>query len=224
MRNQFIEDKDKGFIVRKKINEDFTKLFIYTDTPFLSSNGLTLNYLPKYNNNHALINSVVYDDGSNVGIGTNSPIRKLEVVGENIVGYSNASNSHTGIVVRNNNNASWTIDGRLIVDTVNTPNKVIIGSWTNHPLQIITNNTQRMWVDSWGVSTTGNLSVSGDVIISGSLSALGSITQIDTKMYITSSVSIKNSGSDSALIVNQTGNNDIANFYDSNLIVLSLKD
>jgi len=81
MRNQFIEDKDKGFIVRKKINEDFLKLFVYTDSPFLSSNGLTLNYLPKYNNDHALINSVVYDNGSNVGIGTNFPNEKLTVSG-----------------------------------------------------------------------------------------------------------------------------------------------
>lgn len=81
MRNQFIEDKDKGFIVRKKINEDFAKLFKYTDSPFLSSNSLTSNYLPKYNNNHALINSVVYDNGGDVGIGTSTPNQKLAVVG-----------------------------------------------------------------------------------------------------------------------------------------------
>jgi hypothetical protein len=224
MRNQFIEDKDKGFIVRKKINEDFLKLFEYTDTPFLSSNSLTLNYLPKYNDNHQLINSVVYDDGSNVGIGTNSPISKLEVAGGNIVGYSGSSNTHTGIVVRNNNNASWTIDGRLTVDTVSTPNKVIIGSWTNHPLQIITNNTQRLWIDSWGVAVSGNLKVDGDVTITGNLSALGTTTQIETRMYVTSSVNIRNSGSDTALIVKQTGTQDIATFFDDNNVILSLKD
>ncbi len=224
MGKQFIEDGEKGFIVRKKINENFSELY-YSDTLYLSGANLSLNFLSKYGNNkNTLVNSIVYDNGTNVGIGTNNPTEKLHVVGGNIVGYSGNLTSYTGLVVRNRSAVDYSIDGRIIVDTVNSPNKVIIGSSTNHPLQVITNNTQRVWIDSWGISTFGNLNVSGDVTISGNLSALGTTTQIDTKMYVTSAVSITNTGSGPALFVKQTGTNDIATFLDDSNTALIVKD
>ena len=148
----------------------------------------------------------------------------MHVVGGNIVGYSGTTSSYTGVVVRNKTVTDYTIDGRIVVDTVNSPNKVIIGSETNHPLQIVTNNTQRVWIDSSGISTSGNLNVSGDVTISGNLSALGTTTQIDTKMYVTSAVSVVNTGTGPALTIRQTGINDIATFFDDNNVAMILKD
>jgi len=41
----------------------------------------TTNYVPKWSSSTALGNSVVYDDGTNIGIGTTSPTNKLHVVG-----------------------------------------------------------------------------------------------------------------------------------------------
>jgi hypothetical protein len=223
MAKQFIDDGEKGFIVRKKINENFSELY-YNDSLFLSGSNLSLNYLTKYGNANTLLNSIVYDNGTNVGIGTTSPASKLHVVGGNIVGYSGATSSYTGVVVRNKTVTDYTIDGRIVVDTVNSPNKVIIGSETNHPLQIVTNNTQRVWIDSSGISTSGNLNVSGDVTISGNLSALGTTTQIDTKMYVTSAVSVTNTGTGPALTVKQTGSNDIATFFDDNNVAMIIRD
>lgn len=229
MAKQFIDDGEKGFIVRKKINENFSELY-YNDTLWLSGSNLSLNYLTKYGNDNKLLNSLVFDNGTNVGIGAASPTSKLHVAGGNIAGYSGATSSSTGIVVRNKTATDYTIDGRFFVDTLNTPNKVIIGSGTNHPLQIVTNNTQRILIDSLGVSisgnsnVTGNLSVSGDITINGNLSAFGTTTQIDTKMYVTSAVSVTNTGTGPALTVKQTGSNDIATFFDDNNIAMILKD
>lgn len=223
MAKQFIDDGEKGFIVRKKINENFSELYS-NDTLWLSGKDLSLNSLTKYGNANTLLNSIVYDTGSLVGIGTVSPHAKLHVAGGNIVGYSGNLSTYTGLVVRNRSNLDYTIDGRIIVDTVNTPNKVIIGSETNHPLQIITNNTQRVWIDSTGVTTSGNLNVAGDVTITGNLSALGTTTKIDTQMYVTSAVSITNTGGGPALYVKQTGTNDIATFLDDSNIALIVKD
>ena len=46
----------------------------------LSGTGST-GYLPKYNNGTTVANSLIYDDGTNVGIGTAIPGAKLEIVG-----------------------------------------------------------------------------------------------------------------------------------------------
>lgn len=223
MNKQFIDDGEKGFVVRKKINENFSELY-YNDTLFLSGNNLSLNYLTKYGNANTLSNSMVYDNGINVGIGIGSPIDRLHVAGGNIAGYSGVTSSNTGLILRNKTAVDYTIDAKIVVDTVNSPNKVIMGSASNHPLQFVTNNTQRMWIDSWGISTTGNLSVSGDVTIIGNLSALGTTTQIDTKMYVTSAVSVTNTGTGPALTIKQTGSNDIATFYDDANIAMIIKD
>jgi hypothetical protein len=41
----------------------------------------TANYVSKWSDADTITNSVIYDDGANVGIGTNSPVNKLDVVG-----------------------------------------------------------------------------------------------------------------------------------------------
>ena len=44
-------------------------------------NNLTANYIPKATAGYKLGNSLIYDDGTNVAIGTTSPAQKLDVVG-----------------------------------------------------------------------------------------------------------------------------------------------
>jgi hypothetical protein len=47
----------------------------------------TDNYIPKFNGSSALENSVMYDDGTNIGIGTTSPSTKLHIAENNTTSY-----------------------------------------------------------------------------------------------------------------------------------------
>jgi hypothetical protein len=55
----------------------------------------TDNYIPRFNGTTALENSIIFDNGTNVGINTNTPIRALHVVGLGtptiIAGYYNSN-------------------------------------------------------------------------------------------------------------------------------------
>jgi len=67
----------------------------------------TLNYLPKYTaTGTTLGNSIIFDNGSNVGIGTSSPNAKLEVNSGTILNYKPAVNSNA-IYASANNSYSW---------------------------------------------------------------------------------------------------------------------
>lgn len=61
-----------GFI---KVNQNFTELY----TNRISGSG-TDNYIPRFNGTNALENSIIFDNGTNVGIGTTSPTAKLTAI------------------------------------------------------------------------------------------------------------------------------------------------
>jgi len=59
----------------------------------------TDNYIPRFNGSSALENSVMYDDGTNIGIGTTSPSAKLHVVGGgNIVTIGSAGSGQDNYI------------------------------------------------------------------------------------------------------------------------------
>ena len=66
--------------------------------------------------------------------------------------------------------------------------------------------------------------VSGNLTIQGNLSTVGTSTQINTLLFVTSAAHITNDGTGPALRVTQTGNQDIASFYDDSNISLVIKD
>lgn len=58
----------------------------------------TTNYLPKFTGTSTLGNSLVFDDGTNIGIGTNDPIRRLDVnsgIASDIARFGNNSGNFT---------------------------------------------------------------------------------------------------------------------------------
>ncbi len=77
----------------------------------LDGSSLTANYLTKVSDSNTLINSLVFDNGTNVGIGTTSPSALLDVAGEvNITGnltvdtntlFVDATNNYVGIGTTN---------------------------------------------------------------------------------------------------------------------------
>ena len=93
---------------------------------FVSGSGTT-NYLPKFTGASALGNSLIFDNGTNVGIGTTSPSEKLEVVG----GGFAAGNG--------------TIKTGITYSSLG-----LIGTFTNHDFGLISNGTERMRITTGG--------------------------------------------------------------------------
>ena len=95
----------------------------------------TTNYLPKWTGTTALGNSLVYDDGTNVGIGTASPAYKLDVNG--------VIKSATGLYVGPVNHAAASINVSSFTTKSNFANSVMTlsstetGSGGIYPTQVI---------------------------------------------------------------------------------------
>jgi hypothetical protein len=102
----------------------------------VSGSGTT-NYVPKWTGSTALGNSLIFDNGTNVGIGTTSPSAILDV---------NASN---GEIRSTGTSTNYTQYNAFITSGVNmrigafATNNGYLGTTTNHPFTIETNNTQR---------------------------------------------------------------------------------
>jgi hypothetical protein len=104
---------------------------------------VTTNYIPKANSN-SFSNSLIFDNGTNIGIGTSSP-----------ASYSNFTLLHVAGLTTNTGGASLylsnsdrSLAGMYYVDSVNL--RVLIGTQTNHPTLFITNDTERMRITSTG--------------------------------------------------------------------------
>jgi hypothetical protein len=67
-----------------------------------------------------------------------------------------------------------------------------------------------------GVGIAKNLNVCGNAKISGDLTVLGAYTYLDTKVQVTSAMTIENTGTGPALKVTQSGTEPIAHFIDAN--------
>lgn len=94
---------------------------------------LTSGYLVKGNGTSAASASVVYDNGTNVGVGTTSLLGKFTVAG----GYSFVTDDGTR---------------RLVMGPDGTG--VLLGTSTNHYLRFITNDTEQVRID-----TSGNVGI-----------------------------------------------------------------
>jgi len=111
----------------------------------------------------------------------------------------------------NSNSASW-IGGNSAFTTVNSNSS----NW-NSVYTTVQNTSSNPNVSTITVNTSAlvnALTVVGDVTITGNLSTLGSMTYLDTKVQITSSMTIDNAGTGPALNVTQSGDQQVAIFYD----------
>lgn len=89
--------------------------------------------------------------------------------------------------------------------------------------------TNLRWITGADVSvqsltTLNDLNVSGNCTIAGNISALGTTTYLDTRVIVTSAMSITNTGTGPALLVNQTGANSIADFRDDGVSAFFIAD
>lgn len=129
-----------------KCNDNFDEL----ETTKISGSG-TDDYIPKFNGPDAIQNSQIFDNGTNVGIGTNTPSSTLQV--GNGIGIKNIFISGAG--------SSLALGGLSVsflgfssgtISTINTSGSVPLGVGTRstQPLVLGTNNAERMRIDSSG--------------------------------------------------------------------------
>ncbi len=121
----------------------------------------TTNYIPKWSSSSALGNSLVYDDGTNIGIGTTSPAYKLDVNGtgrftgttNQITAYYDASNymqlQHNSISVANTA-LLFNVNSAERMRLLSTGN-LLIGTTTDAGYKLDVNGTARI-----GGSVAGN--------------------------------------------------------------------
>lgn len=122
------------------------------------------------------------------------------------------------------NSAHWSD-----VYTVVSQNSASWPEATDPVFNTLTVNTSATIGGVLGVGTTTPdpakaLHVVGDVLVYGNLSANGDITFTNTLFTTTSALSITNTGTGPALVVTQTGAQDVASFYDDVNLALVIKD
>ena len=72
-----ISDSQNSYITKKTKVSDINAL-VFSDA--VEGSGTT-NYIPKFTSTKVIGDSIIYDSGTNIGIGTNSPSQKLHVSG-----------------------------------------------------------------------------------------------------------------------------------------------
>ena len=175
--------------------------------------------------------NLLYVDGpaDNVGIGTTSPNEKLEVDGNirltdvsdtlqfgstaNKLSYNQwLASSSGGMVIKNVASAST---GHIAFETslgekarILRDGNVGIGCTTP---------TQKLAVAGDGLFTS-------DLTVQGDLTVTGDFTCLETTVSLTSAMDITNTGTGPALIVNQTGSNDIVDFRDDGTSAFYIED
>jgi hypothetical protein len=121
----------------------------------------TTNYLPKWTSGSAIGNSLVYDDGTNVGIGITSPTAKLHT-------FSGTSNNQltvdgTGAIKSGINFASGgTTYGQIYFDNNAPYDMSVLQQYTTGSLILGTNNTERLRITSGGNVLVGTTTDSGE--------------------------------------------------------------
>jgi len=170
----------------------------------------TANYIAKWGSSpNFLATSLIYDNGTKVGIGTASPSQKLTVTGSGRIADSLYLNkillgTSDSVLVRENNvvkyklltGNSWSLTGNAaaVSNFVGTTNYI--------SMRFRTNNTQRMIIDSVGnigigtskptdkLTVTGNAKINGNLTVNGTLN--GTYNTLDS-MHILNNIEVGNS-------------------------------
>jgi len=170
----------------------------------LVNNG-TANYIGKFFNNVDLINSQLYDNGTNIGFGTTAPGDKFHVQ------FTNAGGTQTGLAVQNMSSAAGAYSGMLFYDHTGALRQ----------FQGYNNSTQEYRINNIGPSGSINFMLGSDskfrITTSGNISLGGGTFAPASKLQLygnsASEVTVQGSrhgGSISAPTATTTGSNLLA--------------
>jgi hypothetical protein len=233
--NSVVILNSSGFLKTDEINPqvwDTTAKYVSA-----SDGALTVNRLTKATDSIGINESIVFDNGTNVGIGTDNPGANLTVSGTlstsgtATIGTIADSLTNTSVVVqtagllqkRTLNVAAFDTTSRFVSAsdgdlTINRLTKATDSNGINESIVFDDGTNVGIGTDtpSAKLDVNGNAIVQTDLTVKGNFTVLGTTSQLDTLVYATSAVSITNAGTGPALTVTQTGSEPIAHFIDAN--------
>ena len=157
----------------------------------------TANYIPKWTDGDTIGNSVVYDDGTNVGIGTDSI---SSIAGQKVLELYN-NNDYATLKVK-----SATQNIEFGTNEISSP---YLGTYTNHDLRIITNDIERMRIDSTGDISFRYSSANEAFYWDASTASLGlGTTSPEQQMHIEgTSLTVNRANADSSVAFKNSASN-----------------
>ncbi len=182
-------------------------------------------------------NALYVGGNRSVGIGTTSPASRLQVSGGaqasgTLAAFGNDSTGFSGhgmemrviggvgslLSYNRSTNTQMPVEigGSYVMFDVGGVEKMRINTSGNVGIGC-TNPTQKLAVAGDGLFTS-------NLTVQGSLSVLGDFTCLETTVSLTSAMDITNHGTGPALLVNQTGSNDIVNFQDDGTSAFYIED
>jgi hypothetical protein len=140
----------------------------------------TTNYVSKFTSSTAIGNSQIFDDGTNIGLGTASPTSKYHIqinnntfaFGELIENTNTGSNAIAGLAFKTANQPS----NVALVGQLSSGDMIIYNTATSGKINFFTNSTQKMTINSTGdvgigtnapgykLDVQGNIGVLGDIV------------------------------------------------------------
>ena len=154
----------------------------------------TTNYLPKFTSTSTIGNSLVYDNGTNVGIGTTSPSKPLEIYqsGSNTaqfkIGDASTSKGYLGVFSNSlyisaggTYSSGWSTDGtngiaNIVMETSNGGSAIAFGTASSN-----TSPSERMRVTSGGNLLVGTTTDNGAKLqVNGTITTQGQAWKINS--------------------------------------------
>ena len=134
--------------------------------PITGTGTRTTNFVPKFSTDtNQITNSQIFDNGTNVGINITNP---LGGISERTLHLSDAGG---GSATYYATNSALTVRGIFSSASIGL---ITFGAQTNHPMQLITNDTPRLYITAGGnvlMGTTNELTLGGKLQVSGNINS-----------------------------------------------------
>ena len=173
----------------------------------------TTNYVAKFTSSSAIGNSIIFDNATGIGINTNSPFGSSA---ERTIHLTDASGGFATIYVTNTANTVKTILGMQSSNALG-----VVGTQSNNPFIIVTNDTERVRLTSdgkIGIGTSSPVGAASDDLVTQIYNSVGGGSASRAMIRFTNSYSGSTWGNGSWISIDSgldlyIANSEAANMY-----------